>query len=100
MVLGAASAELARGNPDRAQRLTLELIERDATVPRAFTLRALAFFQSGDFDQAEKHLREAIRLDNDNREAIRSLKQARIEGGWGERGVFRVQWLRACSASG
>lgn len=77
VALGAAAAELARGNPDRAQRLTLQLIKRDNTLPRAFVLRGLAFFQSGDFEQADRHLREALRLDIDCQEAVRAVKQAR-----------------------
>lgn len=90
MALGAAAAELARGNPDRAQRLTLQLIKSDPTLPRAFALRGIAFFQAGDFDQAEKHLREALRLDMDNTEAARGVKQARTA-----RGLIRL-WALFC----
>jgi len=72
-----ASAELHRGNPDRAQRLTLQVLKSDSGNADAYALRGAAFLQAGDFTQAQAHLKEALRLAPDASDAASLFRRAK-----------------------
>ena len=75
--LNLVKAELALGLCDRALRTTRDVIKSDPNISEAYVLRGLALLFSADLDQAQKHLREALRLDPDDAEAGRAMKKAR-----------------------
>eukprot|EP00996_Jenningsia_fusiforme_P004724 NODE_557_length_2105_cov_22.345331_g513_i0.p1 GENE.NODE_557_length_2105_cov_22.345331_g513_i0~~NODE_557_length_2105_cov_22.345331_g513_i0.p1 ORF type:complete len:493 (+),score=106.65 NODE_557_length_2105_cov_22.345331_g513_i0:498-1976(+) len=77
VALGLARVEMASGAADRALRLTLQLIKSDSSNEEAYCVRGQALCLSGDFDQAAKHLSEALRLNPDNNEAARTAKMIR-----------------------
>ena len=70
-------AELGLGLCDRALRTTREVIKAHPNISEAYVLRGIALLFSADLDQAQKHLREALRLDPDAAEAGRAMKKAR-----------------------
>lgn len=70
-------AELGLGLCDRALRTTRDLIKSDANISKAYSLRGVALFFSADLDQAQKHVREALRLDPDDTEAQHLMKRLR-----------------------
>ena len=70
-------AELGLGLCDRALRTTRDVIKTHPNISEAYTLRGLALLFSADLDQAQKHLREALRLDPDDAEAGRAMKKVR-----------------------
>jgi len=75
--LALVRAELGLGICDAPLRTTLQVIKRHPNVPEAYKLRGLALMLSADLDQAQKHLREALRLDPDDVEAGQSIKKVR-----------------------
>jgi len=75
--LALVRAELGLGICDGPLRTTLQVIKRDPNVPEAYMLRGVALMLNADLDQAQKHLREALRLDPDDREAAQSIKKVR-----------------------
>jgi len=70
-------AELGLGLCDQALRTTREIIKSHPNISEAYVLRARALLFSADLDQAQKHLREALRLDPDDAEAGRAIKKVR-----------------------
>ena len=77
VVLAAARAEVALGTVDQALRLTLQVIKGDSSNVEAYSIRGMALFLSADYDQAMKHLKEALRLDPDARYAAGGFKRVR-----------------------
>jgi len=75
--LGAAKSAIFLGNSDRAVSATLQLIRADDTNVEAYAVRGIALAFGGEAEQGCRHLREALRLDPDHRDAARWLKQAR-----------------------
>ena len=69
-------AELALGLCDRALRTTREVIKGHPNISEAYVLRGKALLFSADLDQAQKHLREALRLDPAYTPAQQNLKEA------------------------
>ena len=72
-------AELGLGLCDRALRTTREVIKGHPNITKAYVLRGQALLLAADFDQATKHLREALRLDPDDVEGARTMKKVMIE---------------------
>lgn len=70
-------AELGLGLCDRALRTTRDVIKMHPNVSEAYVLRGMALLLSSDLEQAQRHLREALRLDPDDSEAARAMKRAR-----------------------
>lgn len=70
-------AELGLGLCDRALRTTRDVIKAHPNTSEAYVLRGMALLFSAEIDQAQKHLREALRLDPDDVEAGRAMKKAR-----------------------
>lgn len=70
-------AELGLGLCDRALRTTREVIKGNPNMSKAYVLRSMALLYSADLDQAQKHLREALRLDPDDAEGARTMKKVR-----------------------
>jgi len=76
-------SELGLGLCDRALRTTLQVIKAHPNVSKAYVLRAHALLFSADLDerspldQAQKHLREALRLDPDDSEGAKAMKKVR-----------------------
>eukprot|EP01006_Ploeotia_vitrea_P051941 TRINITY_DN67620_c1_g11_i1.p1 TRINITY_DN67620_c1_g11~~TRINITY_DN67620_c1_g11_i1.p1 ORF type:complete len:574 (-),score=54.36 TRINITY_DN67620_c1_g11_i1:200-1921(-) len=77
VVLWIARCELGMGQTDRAVSRTLQVIKEDPGNSDAFCVRGLALGLSGDFEQANHHFREALRLNPDDSEAARTLKRIR-----------------------
>ena len=77
VVLWAARAELASGKTDRALRLSLQVIRADKNNPGAYVVRGQACAFDGDFDTAVKLVKEALKLDPDNKEATAAFRQIR-----------------------
>ena len=75
--LALVRAELGLGICDGPLRTTLQVIKRDPNIPEAYMLRGMALMFNADLDQAQKHLREALRLDPDGQEAGRTIKKVR-----------------------
>jgi len=75
--LSLVRAELGLGICDGPLRTTLQVIKRDPNVPEAYMLRGVALMLNADLDQAQKHLREALRLDPDAQEAGQAIKKVR-----------------------
>lgn len=61
-------AELSLGLCDRALRITREIIRANENLPEPYVLRSMALMLTGDLDQAQKHLRAALRLNPDDPE--------------------------------
>mmetsp|Transcript_3798 Transcript_3798/g.9846 ORF Transcript_3798/g.9846 Transcript_3798/m.9846 type:complete len:591 (-) Transcript_3798:217-1989(-) len=72
-----ARAELSLGQCDQAIRRTRELIKENPSDASALTVRGQAFYLNCDFDQAWKHLSEALRLDPDDAMTQGAAKKAR-----------------------
>jgi len=70
-------AELGLGICDGPLRTTLQVIKREPNASEAYRLRGIALMFSADLDQAQKHLREALRLDPDDKEAGQTIKKVR-----------------------
>mmetsp|Transcript_82929 Transcript_82929/g.165535 ORF Transcript_82929/g.165535 Transcript_82929/m.165535 type:complete len:370 (-) Transcript_82929:134-1243(-) len=70
-------AELGLGLCDRALRTTREVIKGNPNMSKAYVLRSMALLYSADLDQAQKHLKEALRLDPDDAEGARTMKKVR-----------------------
>ena len=70
-------AELSLGLCDRALRITREIIRGNENLTEPYVLRSLALMLTGDLDQAQKHLRAALRLNPDDIEAQREIKRVR-----------------------
>jgi len=75
--LALVRAELGLGICDGPLRTTLQVIKRDPNVSEAYMLRGVALMLNADLDQAQKHLREALRLDPDDKEAGQTMKKVR-----------------------
>ena len=73
--LGIAKSEILLGQCDRASRTTLQVIKRDSGNSSAYTTRGHALCLADDFDQGLKHLKEALRLDPDHRDAQRIFRK-------------------------
>ena len=74
VVLWSAEAELGLGRCDRALRVTRQLLRDNSTNQLALALRGRALFADGDFEQAEKVMRQALRLHPDDNELARRFK--------------------------
>eukprot|EP00958_Prasinococcus_capsulatus_P005877 scaffold567_cov384-Prasinococcus_capsulatus_cf.AAC.9 len=66
-----ARALIGDGQCDRAVRILLGTIKADQSNAEAYKVRGLALCLSGDVDQSQKHIKEALRLDPDDGEALR-----------------------------
>ena len=77
VVLGSASADLGLGLTDSASRLTLQVIRADNRCVEGYYLRGRCMYLVGDFDNAVKLLREALRLDPDAHHAKLVVKKCR-----------------------
>ena len=73
-VLTAAEAELAIGNPDRALRLALDVLKRDSASTEAYAVSSRALYLKGDLDQALKHVKQALKLNPDDRTCATAFK--------------------------
>lgn len=80
VALALVRAELARGAPDRAQRVALRLLRADPRCAEAHALRASAQLQDGDFEGAATSAREALRLAPDDAAAADAFRRARRAG--------------------
>ena len=74
VMLWAAEAELGSGRVDRALRVTRQLLRDDSANQPALGVRGRALFCDGDFEQAEKCMRAALRLDPDDNVLARRFK--------------------------
>ena len=93
-----ASAELRRGNADRAQRVTLQVLRADSSNADAYALRGAAYLQAGDFAQALAHLKEALRLAPDASDAaalFRRLKKVQAATEAGRQAAFNREFIAA-----
>lgn len=72
-----ARAELGLGLCDQAIRRTRPIIKEQPTHAGALTVRGQAFYLNCDFEQAWKHLSEALRLDPDDSMTQGAAKKAR-----------------------
>jgi len=70
-----ARAELGLGRCDQVLRRTRDIVKADMNNSQAFAVRGRALFLTGDFDQAVKHLTQALKLDPDEAEAAQPLKR-------------------------
>jgi DnaJ family protein C protein 7 len=70
-------AELATGQSDQAIRRTREVLRDDPNNGKAYAVRGIAYYLQGDFEQAWKHLQEALRLDPDDALSQGAAKKAR-----------------------
>ena len=70
-------AELGLGLCDRALRTTRDIIKLHPNISEAYVLRGMALLLSADMEQAQRHFKEALRLDPDDNEAGRAMKRAR-----------------------
>jgi DnaJ family protein C protein 7 len=93
-----AAAELRRGNADRVQRLTLQVLRADSSNADAYALRGAAYLQTGDFTQAMAHLKEALRLAPDASDAaalFRRLKKVQASTEAGRQAAFNRDFTAA-----
>jgi len=70
-----ARAELGLGRCDQVLRRTREIVKADMNNTKALSVRGRALYLTGDYDQAVKHLNQALRLDPDEKEAQQPLKR-------------------------
>mmetsp|Transcript_3459 Transcript_3459/g.9850 ORF Transcript_3459/g.9850 Transcript_3459/m.9850 type:complete len:580 (-) Transcript_3459:532-2271(-) len=75
--LDLARAELGMGMCDQTIRRTRELLRDDPNNGSAYAVRGTAYYLNGDFDQAWKHLQEALKLDPDDARTQVAAKKAR-----------------------
>ena len=98
IALRLASSELRRGNADRAQRVTLQILRADSSNADAYALRGAAYLQTGDFTQATAHLKEALRLAPDASDAaalFRRLKKVQASTEAGRQAAFNRDFTAA-----
>merc|ERR1712166_298196 len=72
-----ARAELGLGRCDQVLRRTRDIVKADMNNSQAFAVRGRALYLTGDWDQAVKHLTQALKLDPDEKEASQPLKKIR-----------------------
>lgn len=71
VLLLAARVEAEAGSTERALKLALQLLRQDRANPAAYCVRARAVLYAGDAEEANKLVREALRLSPDDAEALR-----------------------------
>lgn len=62
----AARAEISLGRPERAITMLMPILKSEPGNANAYMVRGMALFYRGDFDQALKHEKEALKLDPDS----------------------------------
>lgn len=77
VVLAIAKAHLLSGQPEPAQRLSLQVLRRHAQNADAYMVRGQSLVVAGDFDNGIAVLREGLRLDPDNAESKRILRSCK-----------------------
>ena len=78
VILAGARSELKLGLVDQAMRLSLQVIRSDTQNAEGYEIRGYGVYLTGeDSEGGCKLLREALRLDPDNKEAKLILKQCR-----------------------
>jgi len=72
-----AKSELGLGLCDQAIRRTREVLREAPNNGSAFMVRGMAYYLQAEFEQAWKHLQEALRLDPDDAATVHAAKKAR-----------------------
>jgi len=70
-----ARSELGLGRTDQVLRRTRDLVKADMNNAKALAVRGRALYLTGDYDQAVKHLKQALTVDPDEIEASQPLKR-------------------------
>lgn len=93
-----ARAELGLGRCDQVLRRTREIVKADRKNSKALAVRGRALFLTGDYEQAVKHLHEALRLDPDEQWAskpFKRIKRVRDSAGAARDAAFKRDFEQA-----
>lgn len=77
LVVMAAKAEISLGRAERAISMLMPVLKAEPGNASAYMVRGLALFLRGDFDQALKHEKEALKLDPDSPNAHKVFQSIR-----------------------
>jgi len=93
-----ARAELGLGRCDQVLRRTREIVKADRKNSKALAVRGRALYLTGDYEQAVKHLHEALRLDPDEQWAtkpLKRIKRVRDNAGAAKDAAFKRDFAKA-----